>query len=110
MTISSEQITPSNLLPLSADADLQLYTPAEAAGFLGTTVGTLSQMRFSGTGPKVTMLNTSVRYRRRDLLAYIDSQNYDPAEGVPAHITRRKAGPGRPPGKKTRRAKKAARA
>jgi excisionase family DNA binding protein len=51
----------------------------EAAELLGVTPQALSQMSVRGEGPKYVKVGRSVRYRRADLLAWIDERIVDPA-------------------------------
>ncbi len=50
-----------------------LLTEKQAAAFLGHTIKTLQKWRITGEGPVyINMSRRSVRYRRRDLLAFIE--------------------------------------
>lgn len=56
-----------------------MLTPAEAGDFLGVKKATLSQWRYNGRSPRFYKLGGTgrscrVRYRRSDLLAWIESQ------------------------------------
>jgi predicted DNA-binding transcriptional regulator AlpA len=57
-----------------------------AAEFLGYSVRALQNWRFQGRGPKfVKVSKRSVRYRRRDLIAWADQRTVSStAETVPA--------------------------
>lgn len=50
----------------------QLFKENEAAEFLCCSVRSLQKWRVTGGGPKFVRLNTSIRYRLRDLIEYID--------------------------------------
>ena len=51
----------------------QLLSETEAADFLGYSVRTLQGWRVKGGGPRFVKVSArSIRYRRRDLLAFID--------------------------------------
>jgi hypothetical protein len=53
----------------------RLVTEHEAAALLGYTIRALQNWRFRGGGPIfVKVSDRSVRYRRRDLLAWIESR------------------------------------
>jgi hypothetical protein len=50
-----------------------LIDEKQAAGFLGYSIRALQNWRFRGGGPKyVKVSKRSVRYRRRDLIAWAD--------------------------------------
>lgn len=60
--------------PLPADPAALLY-PAEAAHILGLSPRTLEHFRISGGGPRyVAIGRRCVRYRRSDLIVWIDSR------------------------------------
>jgi predicted DNA-binding transcriptional regulator AlpA len=48
-----------------------LITPQELAENLGTTVGTLSQWRYLGKGPKFVKTGRSIRYRVADVTVWM---------------------------------------
>jgi hypothetical protein len=54
------------------DADA-LLTEAEAADFLRLSVRTLQAWRIRITGPAFVQVGRAVRYRRRDLIGWIDA-------------------------------------
>lgn len=60
----------------SADSDLdQLMDEREAASILCYSVRALQNWRHRGGGPKFVKVSArSVRYRRRDLLAWVESR------------------------------------
>ncbi|GGH45000.1 helix-turn-helix transcriptional regulator [Microbacterium album] len=51
----------------------ELAKRVEIAEFTGTSVPTLARWAMEGTGPKVTRLGGSVRYRKGDVLSWLDS-------------------------------------
>jgi len=51
----------------------ELLTTRQAAAFLKVSPKTLERMRVEGAGPAFVKVGRSVRYRRSDLLAFIDS-------------------------------------
>ncbi len=51
-----------------------LINERAAALFICFSVRTLQHMRGTGTGPKFYKLNRSIRYRRRDLLAFAEDR------------------------------------
>jgi excisionase family DNA binding protein len=54
----------------------ELLTPAEAANLLRTTVDTLAVWRSTGRhGIPFVKLGRAVRYRRADLLAWLDARS-----------------------------------
>jgi len=58
---------------LDSDANDRLITEVDAAAFLGYTVRALQNWRVRGGGPKfIRVSSRSVRYRRRDLIAWAD--------------------------------------
>jgi hypothetical protein len=61
------------IIPTDPDA---LLFAAEAAYLLGQSVRTLAEWRMSGAGPEFLRLGRvrSVRYRRRDLIAWMDTK------------------------------------
>ncbi|MFZ3354425.1 MAG: helix-turn-helix domain-containing protein [Xanthobacteraceae bacterium] len=50
-----------------------LLTEAQAADFLSLSMRTLQAWRVRGSGPNFCRLGRAVRYRRSDLLAWIDA-------------------------------------
>lgn len=65
---------PSGNLPDRSDDDDRLLTPAEVAAKLGVKEQTLARARWSGDWelPFVKLANGLCRYRRRDVLAFIE--------------------------------------
>jgi hypothetical protein len=57
---------------LPVDPDV-LLNERQAAILLGHPVRTLQAWRYRGGGPKFVKASRSVRYRRRDLLAWIEA-------------------------------------
>lgn len=58
-----------------------LLTVKDVSAWLGKPVGTLWQWRTRGKGPKSLKIEGSLRYRRSDILAYLDACASDsPAE------------------------------
>ncbi len=51
-----------------------MLTSKGAAAFLGFADQTLRKMRIAGNGPPYLKLNRSVRYRVRDLQAWLDAR------------------------------------
>ena len=61
-------------------ADLpELVTRRQLAEYLGMTEPALSQMVVRGQGPRFLRFGRSVRYRREDVLAWLDDRVVDPA-------------------------------
>jgi hypothetical protein len=60
------------------DADA-LLTEAEAADFLRLSVRTLQAWRIRIAGPAFVQVGRAVRYRRRDLIAWIDANTVSPS-------------------------------
>jgi predicted DNA-binding transcriptional regulator AlpA len=57
---------------ISASAGLGfLNTPATVGEYLGKSVATLSQMRYTGTGPKFVRVGRSIRYKQTDIEQWI---------------------------------------
>ncbi len=64
----------------STDSHIEqgLLRPAAAAQFLGVSVRTLQDWRFTGTGPRFIRYSArAVRYRVRDLEAWIKKREVD---------------------------------
>lgn len=55
-----------------------LLNDREVASALRTSPGVIRNWRWRGRGPRVVRLGTSVRYRVRDILAYLDGATSDP--------------------------------
>lgn len=55
-----------------------LATPAEVASYLGVPVKTLYQWKYRGIGPSVHKVGRHLRYRWREVDAWLDAQtSYD---------------------------------
>lgn len=54
-------------------ADDRLLTIVDVAAYLGIPVGTVYQWRHKGTGPAGMRVGRHVRYRRRDVEAWLDA-------------------------------------
>lgn len=53
----------------------QLVNEKEAAAFLGYTIRALQNWRLRGSGPQFVKVSArSIRYRRRDLMAWVDAR------------------------------------
>ena len=52
----------------------KLLTTAEAAIWIGMSQSWLNQARGKGTGPKYLKIGWNIRYRPKDLDAYLDQQ------------------------------------
>jgi excisionase family DNA binding protein len=64
--------------PATAAGRGPLATPAEIAEYLGVPVKTLYQWKYRGTGPKVHKVGRHLRYRWREVDAWLDRQtSYD---------------------------------
>lgn len=50
-----------------------MLNAADAAAYLATTPGRLSNMRYLGVGPDFVRMNTAIRYRVSALDAYIEA-------------------------------------
>ena len=50
-----------------------LLKPQELAAWLGTSAGSLAQMRYRGQGPRFVKTGKLVRYRRSDIDAWLDA-------------------------------------
>ena len=51
----------------------QLLTEAQAAEYLNISIRTLQAWRVQGGGPRYSKLGRSVRYRQRDLDAFVEA-------------------------------------
>ncbi len=60
----------SNIVPYDADA---LLREEEAADLLSLSVRTLQSWRIRRVGPPFVQVGRAVRYRRRDLISWIDA-------------------------------------
>jgi excisionase family DNA binding protein len=54
------------------DVEDRLLWPDEVAELLGVPVGTLANWRYQGRGPAFAKVGRHVRYRQRDVDAWID--------------------------------------
>lgn len=60
--------------PRGAEALAEFSTRAELAEFLKLAPQTLARWTVEGRGPRPTHLGRAVRYRRRDIEAYLNDQ------------------------------------
>lgn len=67
---TGEQIFPTSI---ERDPDLALNENV-AAEMLGISTRTLQSWRVKGTGPRFTKIGRAVRYRRRELLKFLDDR------------------------------------
>jgi hypothetical protein len=67
-----------------APPDIGTAGPEQVAPVLKTTVDGLAQMRYRGTGPKFCKVGRKVVYRWSDVRAYLDANNFQSTEEVPA--------------------------
>jgi hypothetical protein len=74
---------PMQALSNSTDPDA-LFMEAEAANFLNLSIRTLQSWRVKGGGPLFVRAGRAVRYRRRDLLAWMDSNTRDSTSATKA--------------------------
>lgn len=66
----AQEITNVDNLPRDPDA---LLTETQASTLLGHPIRTLQAWRYRGGGPRFIKASRSVRYRRRDLIAWMDA-------------------------------------
>lgn len=52
----------------------EILNTEQSAEYLGLSKPTLERMRLKGNGPKFAKLNSSVRYRKADLDAWLESR------------------------------------
>jgi predicted DNA-binding transcriptional regulator AlpA len=71
-----------------ADPDT-LHTEVQAADFLNLSIRTLQSWRVKGSGPKFIRAGRAVRYRRRDLLEWMDENTAASTTEADARGTRR---------------------
>jgi predicted DNA-binding transcriptional regulator AlpA len=57
----------------------RLLSEAEVAEILGKPPRTLRQWRYLGVGPKYLKVGATVRYRARDVEAWLKAQEQEPA-------------------------------
>jgi hypothetical protein len=55
-------------------SDERLLTPKETAEFLRCSVSSLNKWRIYGGGPRFVRVESRVRYRFRDVIAYVDTR------------------------------------
>ena len=67
--------------PASLDPDA-LFTESQASEFLQISVRTLQAWRVRGGGPPFVKCGRSVRYRRRDLLSWVDQETVEHTSGA----------------------------
>jgi hypothetical protein len=67
--------------PLPTDPDALLF-PAEAAYLLALSARTLEGLRLRGGGPVPVRFGRAVRYRRADVVAWIQARRFDSTSGV----------------------------
>jgi hypothetical protein len=65
------------MTPKTADVDA-LLTEAEAADFLRLSVRTLQAWRLRVAGPAFVQVGRAIRYRRRDLITWIEANTVSP--------------------------------
>lgn len=63
------------------DADA-LLTEAEAADFLKLSIRTLQAWRLRIAGPAFVHVGRAIRYRRRDLISWIEANTVSPSRAV----------------------------
>lgn len=56
--------------------DDALLTEVQAADFLSLSIRTLQAWRLRGAGPAYVQAGRAVRYRRRDLIAWIETHTF----------------------------------
>lgn len=54
----------------------ELMTPEQLAEYLQVSPGTLANDRYLGRGPKFIRIGRQIRYRRADILAYLDENQF----------------------------------
>lgn len=57
---------------------LDLLSTEEASVYLGLSAATLNQWRFQKKGPLYIRMGGSIRYRRTDLDAFVETSRVDP--------------------------------
>ena len=55
-----------------------LLGPPQLADYLGVSLATIYQWNHKGSGPRRIRVGRHVRYRRRDVDAWLDAQAIDP--------------------------------
>jgi excisionase family DNA binding protein len=72
------------LVPAMDTVDLpEIMSRKQLAAYLGMTEPALSQMASRGQGPRFIRFGRSVRYRREDVLAWLESRVVDPTQLQP---------------------------
>ena len=61
----------------ATDDRRNLATPEELSEFLGIPIGTLYAWNHRGTGPKALKIGRHLRYRWREVEAWLDAQALD---------------------------------
>jgi hypothetical protein len=56
----------------------ELLTPKQVAEYRGTTTAVLAQERYRGCGPKYIRDGRRIRYRAKDIAAYLDANTEVP--------------------------------
>lgn len=64
------------------DSQVAFLTEKQTARMLSISHRTLQAWRRAGFGPSFIKFGRAVRYRRRDLLAWVDGVAADPGRGV----------------------------
>jgi len=72
---------PTNFISQDADA---LLREQDAADFLSLSVRTLQSWRIRLAGPPFVQVGRAVRYRRRDLVAWIEANTIGVRSGRPS--------------------------
>ena len=72
--------------PKTIDAEA-LLTEAEAADFLRLSVRTLQAWRLRVAGPSFVQVGRAVRYRRRDLITWIEANTVSPSRAGLAAVS-----------------------
>jgi predicted DNA-binding transcriptional regulator AlpA len=74
---------PDGRIPMTAQEETRLVTPADAARQVCVSVGALAQLRYLGTGPRFVKLGVkTVRYRQQDLDEWIEKSLRDSTGAV----------------------------
>ena len=77
--------------PDQAEQEPVLLTTTQAAKLLGISTQGLHFKRFVNRGPAFIRMGRTVRYRRRDVLAYIERCLHDPEAASPKAATSSKS-------------------
>ena len=56
----------------------ELLTPRQVADYIGTPEAVLAQERYRGIGPAYVRLGRRIRYRAKDIAAYLDANTENP--------------------------------